>query len=71
MLAFGSMTAWFKEVGSGKRKELRTMIRKLFLFIFMIIPLLGAIIAGVPFPVLLAMGGLVLFGITVAPERDQ
>lgn len=47
------------------------MIRKLFLFIFMIIPLLGAIIAGVPFPVLLAMGGLVLFGITVAPERDQ
>jgi hypothetical protein len=47
------------------------MTRKLFLLIFMLIPLMGAIVTGTPTPVLLAMGGLILIGLTVASLREQ
>jgi xanthine/uracil permease len=49
----------------------QTMIRKFFLLIFMIIPLLGAIITNVPLPVLVGMAGLILFGLIVVPGREQ
>lgn len=49
----------------------QTMTRKIFLLIFMLIPLMGAIVTGTPTPVLLAMGGLILFGLTVASLREQ
>ena len=48
-----------------------TMTRKLFLLIFMLIPLTGALVTGTPTPVLLAMGVLILFGLTVASLREQ
>lgn len=47
------------------------MIRQFFLFIFMTIPLVGAIVTDTPIPVLAAMGGLMLFGLAVASQREQ
>ena len=47
------------------------MTRKIFLLIFMLIPLMGAFVTGTPTPVLLAMGALILFGLTVASLREQ
>lgn len=55
----------------SKWKGNQTMTRKLFLLIFMLIPLMGAIVTGTPTPVLLAMGGLILIGLTVASLREQ
>jgi hypothetical protein len=46
------------------------MIRKLFLFIFMLIPLLGAIVTDTPIPVLAAMGALILFALLL-PSRSE
>jgi hypothetical protein len=47
------------------------MTRKIFLLIFMLIPLMGAFVTGTPAPVLLAMGVLILFGLTVASLREE
>ena len=47
------------------------MIRKIFLFILMGVPLVGAAITATPIPVLLAMGALLLFGLTVATRSEQ
>ena len=47
------------------------MTRKFFLLIFMLLPLMGAIVTATPTPVLLAMGGLILFGLMAASLRQQ
>ena len=49
----------------------QTMTRKIFLLIFMLIPLMGAIMTATPTPVLLAMGGLILFGLMATSLREQ
>ena len=46
------------------------MMRKLFLFLFMLIPLLGAIVTDTPAPVLAAMGCLILFALSL-PSRGE
>jgi hypothetical protein len=56
---------------SFQKEEKQTMTRKLFLLFFTLIPLMGAFVTGTPTPVLLAMGALILFGLTVASLREQ
>ena len=47
------------------------MIRKVFILILMGVPLIGAVTTTTPVPVLLAMGGLILFALTVATPRSE
>jgi hypothetical protein len=45
-------------------------MRRLFLVIFMSVPLAGAALTGTSLPVLLAMGALILFALTVAMRNE-
>ncbi len=47
------------------------MIRKVFVLILMSVPLAGAVNTATPIPVLLAMGGLIIFALTVATRSEQ
>lgn len=47
------------------------MIRRFFLIILMGVPLIAAAVTGTSLPVLLAMGGLLLFGLSVAARSEQ
>ena len=47
------------------------MIRKFVLLMLMSVPLAGATATDTPIPVLLAMGGLILFTLTVAKRSEQ
>ena len=47
------------------------MIRKVFVLILMSVPLVGAAVTAAPLPVLLAMGGLIIIALTVAPRSEQ
>lgn len=47
------------------------MIRKVFILILMSVPLAGAVVTTTPIPVLLAMGGLIIFALTVATRSEQ
>jgi hypothetical protein len=47
------------------------MMRRLFLVFIMGMVLVGAAITSTPFPVLLAMGFLILFALSVATRSEQ
>jgi hypothetical protein len=47
------------------------MIRKIFLILIMGLLLAGAAITSTPLPVLLAMGGLVIFALVIAIGSEQ
>lgn len=48
------------------------MFRRIALLLLMGVPLAGAVVTSTPFPVLLVMGFLILFALSVAiPSREQ
>jgi len=56
---------------SKEAKVNQTMIRRFFLLLLMGVPLVAAAVTGTSLPVLLVMGGLLLFGLTVASRSEQ